>query len=246
MSASRRRLAIIGACGLAVVAAGCALTRCLRRTLMPSHSAVIEDATMARQAVVDALRKGSKDERRVAERDEVQQVSTQGTPIEDWYVFAARFRRDEPERPPYERMYIVWPATPLDGRTVALEPQPHLFVALMCDKKRVPKSAEEAVEVARCYAWLACHVRPEKLKVLKPGEVPEVWQRSEAAEAMRQEIEGLKVVHRTWPPRGYSIAFCTYASGMSGDDIYRWHFLIGERTFEVHRYPIIQAPRGHM
>jgi hypothetical protein len=237
---------VAGAIGVAVIAAGCALTQCLRRTLMRPASPVIEDAAMARQAVVDALRKGGEDERRAAERDEIEQISTQGTPIEDWYVFAAKFRGEGPEPPMHERMYIVWPETPLDGRTLALGPQPHLFVALMCDKERVPKSAAEAVEVAKCYTWLACHVRPEKVKALKAGEVPEPWQGSEAAKAMRQEIEGPKVVHRTWPPRGYSITFCTYASGTSGDYVYRWHFLIGERTFEVHRYPIIQAPRGHM
>jgi hypothetical protein len=237
MPASRRRLAIIGGIGLAAVAAGCALAR--------APCPVVRDAAMARQAVVDALRKGSEVERQAAERDDVQQVPTQGVPIEDWYVFAARLREEGPEPPVRERLYVVWPRTPLDGRTVALEPQPHLFVALMCQRKRVPKSAEEAVEVATCYAWLASHVRPEKLKVLESGEVPDAWHGSEHAEALRQEIEGPKVVKRTWAPRGYSVTFCACASGAWGGDIHRWHFLIGERTFEVHRYPIVLAPRGY-
>jgi hypothetical protein len=155
--------------------------------------------------------------------------------------------------PRYEAMYLVGavehaPDRPGRWRDLTV----HFDEAITWQARHTPPTTEdEALEVARCYAWLTRHHHPARLRVLQEGELPEAWTKegqstdTERLRSIKAQIVAPKVVTHPQPPgQGpiFTVELCTYCPDFWGD-IYFWHMEIGPHLFSPSRRPIYLAPR---
>jgi len=237
-----RRIALIGL-GAAALAIGacCLLDRAIPRMTGPKPAAVVTNGEEARLALVNFLkRQAGYDIKAALERDALDPIPLDATPLKGWWAFGVKHAlRPLLGGELYTRVYVVRPGTAIrvgHGE----EASETLFRSLLFDKARVPRSEQEAFELARCYAWLRCRQPPSGLVVLGEGEVPAALKDGPFADSIRKEVHGVKIVVRPGPL--YSVAFCTYSPDEWGD-VYSWRVLVKEQFFRVEQFPIYQAPR---
>jgi len=210
------------------------------------------DPASAREALLRSARRQGRD---VLE-DNIESISTSGTWLEGLWVFALR-NVEQPllGGPRFTDLFLIGPTVAAHG-TGGME-SPYVtqdFAAAFRLRLQVgpPSTAQEALSIATCYAWLATQTRPSALRVLKTNELPATlakWLSQHDAEAlasMRAQVIAPSVVaHRTVGTAGghsFTVELCTCSPDFWGDIIF-WHMEIGPQLFSVSRRPLYRAPR---
>jgi hypothetical protein len=116
--------------------------------------------------------------------------------------------------------------------------------------QKPPRTRDDALRIAKTYAWLSTRTRPGRLEVLEPGALPpdlSAWLRKdpESARAVTEQIVKPRVTARRLAPAGekaFTVEFCARSRDFWGD-IYFWHVEVGPGFFSVSRRPVYRAPR---
>ncbi len=217
----------------------------------PRRSIFPVDSASAKRSLYQSLAR-----QRVEVDDErVVEISTDGTWVSNAWVFAEK-NLEQPllGGPAFEKVFLVGTFLgAMDGGPTRSRYVTRDFEEAFASQinLRPPRSASNALFIARCYAWLDTQTRPGRLKVL--DDASEMSQLTEylarydktLAESVREQIRAPHVEeHRTAPENRplYTVEMCTHSPDFWGD-IYFWHMEIGTYTFSVSKRPIYYAPR---
>ncbi len=180
-----------------------------------------------------------------------------GLPPNNWVFAIKDQRRELLGGPAYVGMYLV-------GNAVEFHPEARHYCKhvttnfeaafTLSTTHRPPRSEQDAVQYALCYAWLSTRQHPDRLLVLKQGELPtglaDRLERTDAKtlEMLKERISALRITEHPVVGRGgagmpvYTIEFCTYCPDYWGD-IYFWHAEVGAGSFSASWRPIYRASR---
>ena len=239
----QRRIAAI-VLAVAACAAGCAVHLFRGRHIFP-----VDEAT-AKQRLSQHLRRQGRSVR----ADDIVAMPAEAVWVKRAWAFAVRNREYElVGGPVYDAMYLVGsvehsPDRPGRWRSITV----HFDETIRHQTYHHPPADEdEALAIARCYAWLATQHHPDRLRILRTGEVPEKlaawWAKSEPhrLKAVTPQIVAPRIVRQPQAPREgpiFTVEFCTYCPDFWSDIIF-WHMEIGPYLFSPSRRPIYRAPR---
>jgi len=210
------------------------------------------DETTARQEFLRSLaRQGLR-----VPPERIEAIPTRGTWLGNLWVFGVRNPKWElVGGPVYNGMFLVGPM--VAGRQDAVTQSRYVTCDFVDAFQRQinpnpPTTAENALKIAKSFAWLSMRSHPDRLQVLQRGEVPAdllVWlrrTRPELVQTIAEQIVGPSVSVNQVAPKGetvFTVELCTQSKDFWGD-IYFWHMEIGRHVFSVSQRPIYKAPRG--
>jgi hypothetical protein len=116
-----------------------------------------------------------------------------------------------------------------------------IFLDVLGDKDRVPKTDAEALEFAKCYVGLTSLEVPARVVFLKEGEVPAGPARQGVTAKDITALSVSRAESEAAPGTGvYTLTFCARTGW---GDICRWRVVIGWRQFTVQADLLYRKPR---